>query len=106
MGFDIAVVPRHRILVHKAIATMNLYSLVSRSLRLLGGKQLCHRSLLSKRLALHMSPSCFVIHKTSELNLHSHIGQFELNSLKVGDGATELFSLSSVFESLIVAGLR
>src|SRR5579875_363415 len=92
----VAIVAFDRIFTAVTVAAVNLNSLVRHTRGYFGGKKFCNGSFHGKSGAGVFLPRGFTHEQTRSVNLRGHVGEHELNGLKVGDGTAKGLALPSV----------
>ena len=102
----VAVEARDRVLVHEAVAAVDLERPVRRAVRELARVELRHCRLACEGPALVLQPRRFDHHPAARLDLRRHVREPELDGLEAGDRLPELLALLRVRVGEVVGALR
>src|SRR5207302_8825866 len=102
----VAVEPRDRVLLHVAVAAVDLERPVRDAVRQLARVELRHRGFLRERAALVLEPRRLVDEIAPRLDLRGHVRESELDGLELDDRLAELASLLRVALGEVVRALR
>ena len=102
----VAVEARDRVLLHEAVAAVQLEGVVDDPVRELARVELCHRGFLGERPFLVLQPGGPVDEAARRLDLDGHVRELELHSLEGGDRLAELLPLLRVLVGEVVRALR
>src|SRR5205823_7046138 len=100
------VQPRHGVLVHEAVAAVDLERPVRRTVRELAGEELRHRRSPCKLPSFVLLPGRLVDEVAGRLDLRRHVDELLLDGLEPRDLLAELLTLLRVPEREVVAALR
>src|SRR5262245_23030671 len=95
-----------RIIFGVAVPAVNLNRLFGYLDRDLRGVELGHRRLLSRLALVVFHPCGAQCEQSRGVDLHGHVGEFELDSLEVEYRLAKLFALLRVFQGRFVGALR
>src|SRR6266542_2560224 len=101
----VAVEARDRVLVHVAVAAVDLERPVDGAVRELAGVELRHCGLARERLPLVLQPRRLVDEVAPGLDLGCHVHELELNRLEARDRLSELLALLRVGVGEVVRAL-
>src|SRR5579859_6344581 len=103
---NVSVILLHRIILDKAVASVDLHRLVGNSHRQFGSKKLGHGRLASHADAAVGQGRSPVSQQPCGIDFCSHIHQFPLDGLERADRFSELFPLSGVTRRSLKGALR